>query len=275
VATIEETSGNGHEGEDGAVRALSDEAKGSVGALRAGGAQVEELLRTLASELRSPLAAAQGLVRIALRAAEQRADGKDDVVVGDLEHAYVGLSEAIELVTQQLDAAREEAQALGARAQEAERAVHALADAADGTSPAAVATDAAAAAAASCVLVADDHGLLGVFLQRLFGDEGYRVVVEPSADLVAAAVRRERPALAIVDADMPPHPRFHALEAIAALDDGARPPVIVLSGRDEQSVHDRALELGAAAVLLKPCDPDELLALALRLVDGDAAPTSG
>jgi DNA-binding response OmpR family regulator len=130
-------------------------------------------------------------------------------------------------------------------------------------------------AAGPCVLVADDHDLLTIFLERLFADEGYRVVVEPDAERVAAAVARERPALAIVDADMPPQPLFHALETIAALDDATRPAVIVLSGRDEAAVRARGFELGAAAVLRKPCDPDGEREQVVRVVDADRAPAAG
>src|SRR5512135_2340877 len=58
------------------------------------------------------------------------------------------------------------------------------------------------------VLVADDHRLIASLLERTFEDAGYAVTVVMDAGEVAAAVLRERPQLAIVDAQMKPYERF-------------------------------------------------------------------
>lgn len=115
------------------------------------------------------------------------------------------------------------------------------------------------------VLVADDHPLIVTLLERTFEQEGYDVVVETAPDRVRDAVARTRPGLVVVDAEMRPLERFHALRSLGELDGDPRPAIIVLSGHDEPSVRDRALELGADAFLVKPWEPDELLALAERL----------
>ena len=66
------------------------------------------------------------------------------------------------------------------------------------------------------VLVADDHRLIATLLQRTFEDAGYDVTVVMDADKVADAVERDRPALAVIDAQMKPHERFHALRGVRA-----------------------------------------------------------
>ena len=116
------------------------------------------------------------------------------------------------------------------------------------------------------VLVADDHRLIASLLERTFEDAGYAVTVVMDAGEVAAAVLRERPQLAIVDAQMKPYERFHALRSLRELDLDDPPAVIVLSGHDEPAVRQLALELGADAFLLKPWEEEDLMALAERLI---------
>jgi DNA-binding response OmpR family regulator len=115
------------------------------------------------------------------------------------------------------------------------------------------------------VLVADDHRLIATLLQRTFENAGYDVTVVMDAGEVAAAVERDRPSLAVIDAQMKPYERFHALRAVRALELDAPPAVIALSGHDESAVRTVAVELGADAFMLKPWEEDELLELAAKL----------
>ncbi len=115
------------------------------------------------------------------------------------------------------------------------------------------------------VLVADDHRLIASLLERSFDDAGYVVTVVMDADQVAEAAVRDRPQLAVLDAQMKPYERFHALRSLRKLELELPPAIIVLSGHDEPAVRQVALELGADAFLLKPWEEDELLALARSL----------
>jgi DNA-binding response OmpR family regulator len=126
------------------------------------------------------------------------------------------------------------------------------------------------------ILVADDHKLIVTLLQRTFEDAGYEVTAVMDAAEVADAARRDRPDLAVLDAQMKPYERFHALRTLRALELEQRPAVIVLSGHDEAAVRQVALELGADAFMLKPWEEDELMAVAQRLISrpGGAERTS-
>jgi DNA-binding response OmpR family regulator len=115
------------------------------------------------------------------------------------------------------------------------------------------------------VLVADDHRLIASLLERTFDDAGYVVTVVMDAGQVAEAAVRDRPQLAVLDAQMKPYERFHALRSLRELELEPPPAVIVLSGHDEPAVRQVALELGADAFLLKPWEEDELMALAQSL----------
>jgi DNA-binding response OmpR family regulator len=121
------------------------------------------------------------------------------------------------------------------------------------------------------VLVADDHPLIVRLLRRTFEDAGYAVAVETAANEVRQSVAREQVQLAIIDANMKPCERFHALRAVGKLDGEQRPAIIVLSGDDAPAVRQRALELGADAFMVKPWDPDDLLDVAQRLIGARCA----
>jgi DNA-binding response OmpR family regulator len=115
------------------------------------------------------------------------------------------------------------------------------------------------------VLVADDHRLIASLLERTFDYAGYAVTVVMDAGQVAEAAVRDRPQLAVLDAQMKPYERFYALRSLRELELDPVPAVIVLSGHDEPAVRQVALELGADAFLIKPWEEDELIALAQSL----------
>ena len=83
------------------------------------------------------------------------------------------------------------------------------------------------------MLVADDHRLIASLLERTFDDAGYVVTVVMDAGQVAEAAVRDRPQLAVLDAQMKPYERFHALRSLRELELEPPPAVIVLSGHDE------------------------------------------
>jgi len=87
------------------IRALYDEATDNFDALRERNAHHLQVLRTLAHEVRTPLGAGQGILRLALSDAEQL----DERTREDLNDVDSALSETIEIVSRQLEAARLEA----------------------------------------------------------------------------------------------------------------------------------------------------------------------
>ena len=82
------------------IRALYEEASESFEALRERNAHHLEVLHTLAHEVRTPLTAGQGILRLAMRG-EADAAGREEL--GDV---AVALAEAIDVVNHQLDAAK-------------------------------------------------------------------------------------------------------------------------------------------------------------------------
>jgi len=116
------------------------------------------------------------------------------------------------------------------------------------------------------ILVVDDEPDLAATCQRVLSRRGWNVALAASREAgVALLDRRPRPALAIVDRQLPDGDGVDVLRAAAAL--GI--PVIVVTGYGTAATRRLTLEEGAAAFLAKPFSVHELLDLVRRIV-GDA-----
>ncbi len=107
------------------------------------------------------------------------------------------------------------------------------------------------------VLVVDDEPGIRLLLRRYLEREGYRVV--EAADGAAAMVQfAAQPIdLAVVDVMMP---RLDGFELVRALRSQSDVPVILLTGKGEESARVAGLELGADDYVTKPFSMPELVA---------------
>jgi len=116
------------------------------------------------------------------------------------------------------------------------------------------------------IIVADDDPLLRAILEHKLGAAGYRVVAAEHGRAALEAARRTRPDAVVLDAMMPVVDGFEALrrlKAEPALEDVA---VVMLTAIKREQDVVSALQLGAADYLVKPFNPDELVARLARLV---------
>jgi DNA-binding NarL/FixJ family response regulator len=118
------------------------------------------------------------------------------------------------------------------------------------------------------VLVVDSDSTARELLTRLFQRVGYRVREASAGDQALEYVRRERPGVAILDVSLP---GISGYELCRELKDGFGPelPVVLMSGeRTEPFDRVGGLLIGADDYIVKPFDPDEVLARVRRLLDG-------
>jgi DNA-binding response OmpR family regulator len=118
------------------------------------------------------------------------------------------------------------------------------------------------------ILVVDDHPHIVRLLQRELAVEDHVVVAALTGDEALLMVKRERPALVILDVMLPGRDGFQVLRALR--DDPATRaiPVIILSARDHPSDMTQGLELGADWYATKPFRPGDIALLVRRfLVD--------
>ena len=123
-------------------------------------------------------------------------------------------------------------------------------------------------AKAKTILVADDYAGLRGLLRVILEQRGYEVLMAENGVATVELFTRHHPVIVILDLHMPDMKGFDVLTQLHALDPQAR--IIIHSGRDLDSVRERAFSLGASAVFQKGCS---LTKLADFLED--PAPTAG
>ena len=112
------------------------------------------------------------------------------------------------------------------------------------------------------VLVVEDDLPLARLMEALLESAGYRVRCVTDGQSALDAVLSSRPALILLDLTLPQLDGWQVLERLQAA--GNAPPVVLLTGHTR--VSGRAESAGAAAVILKPFDIDDLLATVERLL---------
>jgi len=115
------------------------------------------------------------------------------------------------------------------------------------------------------VVIADDDPSILDFASRVVLKAGFRVVRAERGDVALEAVRKERPALVLLDVLMP---GLDGLEVCAAIRADAllvRTPVVLLSAMGEDRLVDAAKQAGATAWLTKPMRLEALRELIGRL----------
>jgi CheY-like chemotaxis protein len=111
------------------------------------------------------------------------------------------------------------------------------------------------------VLLVEDHETSADGYAQLLDGAGYRVARAKNGYEALALVSREAPSLVLLDLKLPKLDGWDLLERLKADASVASVPVIVVTGDSLPTHHELARSRGAVAVLSKPIDPGELLAV--------------
>ena len=116
------------------------------------------------------------------------------------------------------------------------------------------------------ILIVDDEENFRAFVSLLFMNAGFWVLEAPTGEEALAAARAERPALVLLDVTLPD---VNGFEICVRLRDefGGDLPIIFVSG-ERIAALDRSVGLlvGGDDYVVKPFDPDELIARARRAI---------
>lgn len=119
---------------------------------------------------------------------------------------------------------------------------------------------------AATVLVVEDNKEIGFLIQFLLEREGLAVALAQdgrAAEQLIATI--SPPSLVILDVMLPYVDGNQLLVQIRSRREWARVPVIMLTAKSQESEIVRALEAGANDYVVKPFQPNELLARVRRL----------
>lgn len=114
------------------------------------------------------------------------------------------------------------------------------------------------------VLVVDDDARLREFVRVNLEQEGYSVREASSADEALAAIEGQAPDLVLLDVVMPGIDGWQMLQRMQERHGSI--PVIMFSGKVEDSAGGSAEERGAHGFIGKPFDPQQLIDRAKQLV---------
>jgi FixJ family two-component response regulator len=126
-----------------------------------------------------------------------------------------------------------------------------------------------AVGASACVAIVDDDDSLRTSLVRLFRSASYSVDAFASATDLLSSLALGRPDCVILDLQLPGMTGVELLRRFSMLVDP--PPVVAITGSDDEGLRHDCIALGARRFFRKPLDCDALLKAAREL----AAPAAG
>jgi DNA-binding response OmpR family regulator len=126
-----------------------------------------------------------------------------------------------------------------------------------------------AAARTTSILVVEDSPDLVVLLQRVLVEQGYEVRSAQDGDAGLASALENEPDLLILDVGLPRKNGFEVVQELRRK--GINAPTLMLTARGEVSDRITGLEAGADDYLVKPFDPEELVARVRALLRRSAA----
>ena len=109
------------------------------------------------------------------------------------------------------------------------------------------------------VLVVDDAAFMRISIKQILEKHGHTMIAEAGNGLEAIERFREcHPDIVILDITMPEMSGLEALKCIKALDPSAK--VVICSALGQQEQLATAIQLGAKDFIVKPFEPDRMIA---------------
>jgi DNA-binding response OmpR family regulator len=115
------------------------------------------------------------------------------------------------------------------------------------------------------ILVADDDPIIRRLIEINLGLEGFEVVAATGGEDALTKARDGSPDLILLDVMMPGITGWEVARLLKEDDTTAGIPVVFLSARTQEEDRRRGEDLGVAAYVSKPFDPQELVDLVRRL----------
>lgn len=110
------------------------------------------------------------------------------------------------------------------------------------------------------ILVVDDSPTERHFLVELLSKNGYQVVTAESGEEGISKAKAEQPDLVIMDVVMPGLNGYQATRTLTRDDDTKNIPVFVCTTKSQETDKIWGLRQGAQDYLVKPVNPEDLLA---------------
>ncbi len=114
------------------------------------------------------------------------------------------------------------------------------------------------------IMVVDDAAFMRLRCSQLLAQNGYKVIEASNGTEALAKYKEHRPDGVLLDITMPDMDGLTALKELMALDKNARVSMVTAMG--QQSIVIEALKHGARDFVVKPFDPDRVLAAVKKML---------
>ncbi len=104
------------------------------------------------------------------------------------------------------------------------------------------------------ILIVDDDPTMRLMLRATLQREGFEITEAQDGEEALVRFKEEAPDLVLLDVMLPGLDGFETCAALRLLPDGARTPVVMITGLDDISSIEQAYEAGATDFLVKPID---------------------
>ena len=118
------------------------------------------------------------------------------------------------------------------------------------------------------ILIVDDSPTERLYLTDILVKNGFAVSTAVNGDEAIERIRAERPELILMDVVMPGANGFQVTRAIARDPELAALPVIICSSKNQETDRIWGMRQGAKDYLVKPVDPERLLASIAAVATG-------
>jgi twitching motility two-component system response regulator PilH len=119
--------------------------------------------------------------------------------------------------------------------------------------------------AGKCVLIVDDIAEQRDIYATLLRLHGYEVLEAENGERAVEIAFESRPHAIVMDVVLPDLDGWMATRQIHADPRTAGTPVIVITAREVDADRDQSEEAGACAYIVKPCNPNQILAEVQRV----------
>jgi DNA-binding response OmpR family regulator len=116
------------------------------------------------------------------------------------------------------------------------------------------------------ILVVDDDPTICDLFARKFDAAGFVVEVAEDGQKALDMMRASAPDLVLLDRMLPGFSGMTVLQTMREIPELVQTPVIFLTAKKQEADILAGFELGAADYIVKPCNPDEVLARCERLL---------
>ena len=110
------------------------------------------------------------------------------------------------------------------------------------------------------ILIVDDSPTERYYLTDILVRNGFTVTTAENGEDAMAKIKADKPELILMDVVMPGANGFQVTRAIARDPELADVPVIICSSKDQETDRIWGMRQGAKDYLVKPVDPEKLLA---------------